>query len=65
MTLEAMMKMDTPLHAEHQLDQRAGQFEPWRQNRSPPHEHSPDPLWDQVVALTATLSASRVAQHVR
>ena len=59
------MKMDTPLHAEHQLDQRAGQFEPWRQNRSPPHEHSPDPLWDQVVALTAPLSASRVAQHVR
>jgi len=65
MTLEAMMKMDTPLHADHQLDQLAGQFEHWRQNRSHPHERIPDPLWDQVVTLTATLSASRVAKHLR
>ena len=65
MTVEAMMKMDTPLHADHQLDQLSGQFEHWRQNRSHPHERIPDPLWDQAVALTATLSASRVAKHLR
>jgi hypothetical protein len=65
MTLEAMMKMDTPLHADHQLDQLSGQFEHWRQHRSHPHERIPDALWDQAVALTATLSASRVAKHLR
>ncbi len=65
MTLEAMMKIDTPLHADHQLDQLSGQFAHWRQNRSHPHERIPDPLWDQAVALTSTLSASRVAKHLR
>ena len=56
MTLEAMMKIDTPLHADHQLDQLSGQFEHWRQHRSHPHERIPDPLWDQAVALTPALS---------
>jgi hypothetical protein len=63
--LEAIMKMDTPLHADHQLDQLSGQFEHWRQNRSHPHERIPAPLWDQAVALTSTLSTSRVAKHLR
>jgi hypothetical protein len=63
--LEAIMKIDTPLHADHQLDQLSGQFEHWRQNRSHPHERIPAPLWDQAVALTATLSTSRVAKHLR
>ena len=65
MTLEAIMKIDTPLHADHQLDQLSGQFAHWRQHRSHPYERIPDPLWDQAVALTATLSASRVAKHLR
>jgi hypothetical protein len=60
-----MMKIDTPLHADHQLDQLAAQFEHWRQSRSHPHDRIPEPLWDQAVALTQTLSPSRVAKHVR
>jgi hypothetical protein len=60
-----MMQIDTSLHAEHQLDQLAGQFEHWRQTRAHPHERIPEPLWDHAVALTATLSASRVAKHLR
>ena len=59
------MQIDTPLHADHQLDQLSGQFEHWRQTRSHPHERIPDPLWDQAVALTLTLSTSRVAKHLR
>ncbi len=58
------MKLDTPLHAEHQLDQLSGQFEHWRQSRSHLHERIPEPLWDQAVALTSTLAPSRVAKHV-
>jgi hypothetical protein len=60
-----MMKIETPLHTEHQLDQLAGQFEHWRQTRSHPHARIPDSLWEQAVALTSTLSASRVAKHLR
>jgi hypothetical protein len=63
--LEVMMKIDTPLHADHQLDQLAAQFEHWRQSRSHPHDCIPETLWDQAVALTQTLSPSRVAKHVR
>jgi hypothetical protein len=60
-----MMQIDTPLHAEHQLDQLSGQFEHWRQTRSHSHDRIPEHLWDQAVALTSTLSASRVAKHLR
>ena len=59
------MQIDTPLHADHQLDQLSGQFEHWRQNRSHPRERIPEHLWDQAVALTSTLSPSRVAKHLR
>ena len=59
------MKSDTSLHADHQLDQLSGQFEHWRQTRSNRRDRIPDPLWDQAVALTSTLSASRVAKHLR
>ena len=59
------MQIDTLLHTEHQLDQLAGQFEHWRQSRSHPHDRIPDPLWEQAVALTAILSPSRVAKHLR
>ena len=59
------MKIDTPLHADHQLDQLSGQFEHWRQSRSHLHERIPEFLWDQAAALTSTLSPSRVAKHLR
>ena len=59
------MKIDTPLHADHQLDQLAAQFEHWRQSRSHPHDRIPEALWDQAVALTQALSPSRVAKHLR
>ncbi len=50
------MKIDTPLHAEPQIDQGAGQCAPWRQTRTQPRERIPEPLWDQAVALTPALS---------
>lgn len=59
------MKIETPLHTDHQLDQLAGQFEHWRQTRSHPAECIPQPLWDQAVALTTMLPYSRVATHLR
>ena len=59
------MKINTPLHAEHQLDQVAGQFEHWRRTRSHPSERMPQRLWTQAAALARVLPYSRVAQHVR
>ena len=59
------MKIETPLHAEHQLDQLAAQFEHWRQTRRYPAERFPQALWDQAVALAATLPPTRVAKQLR
>jgi hypothetical protein len=59
------MKVDTPLHTDHQLDQLAGQFEHWRRSRSHPSERIPKRLWKQAAALARVLPYSRVAQHVR
>jgi len=59
------MKIESSLHAEHQLDQLAGQFEHWRQTRRHPGERFPQALWDQAVALAATLPPSRVAKQLR
>ena len=59
------MKIDTPLHPDHQLDQLAGQFEHWRQSRSHPSERIPQRLWDQAATLVQGLPYSRVAQHLR
>ena len=59
------MKVDTPLHTDHQLDQLAGQFEHWRRTRSHPSERIPKRLWKQAAALARVLPYSRVAQHVR
>ena len=39
------MTIPTPLHAEHQLDQVAGQFAHWRQTRPHPHSPIPPELW--------------------
>jgi hypothetical protein len=63
--LEVIMKIKTPLQAEHQLDQLAGQFEHWRQTRIHPRDRIPQALWDQAVALTSALPPSRVAKHLR
>jgi hypothetical protein len=59
------MTIQTPLHAEHQLDQLAGQFAHWRQTRPHPHSPIPPELWAQAVALTAMVSPSRVAKQLR
>ena len=50
---EAMMNIQTPaVSTDPQLDQLAGQFEHWRQNRSHPSERIPQALWDQAETLT-------------
>jgi len=59
------MKTHTSLHADHQLDQLADQFEHWRQTRSHPGERIPQHLWDQAAALAQVRPRSRVAQHLR
>ena len=59
------MKIDIPLHAEHELDQLAGQFEHWRQTRVNRRDRIPKELWDQAVALARVLPYSRVATHLR
>ena len=59
------MKIETPLHTDHQLDQLAAQFEHWRQTRSNRSERIPQALWDQAVALARVLPPTRVAQHLR
>ena len=59
------MQNTTPLHADHELDQLASQFAHWRQRRTHPYGRIPQPLWDQAVALTATLPPSRVAKQLR
>jgi hypothetical protein len=53
------------LHADHQLDQLAGQFAHWRQTRTHPYERIPQALWDHAVALAATLPPARVAKQLR
>lgn len=59
------MQSTSPLQADHQLDQLAGQFAHWRQTRTHSAERIPPHLWEQAVALAATLPPSRVAKQVR
>jgi hypothetical protein len=59
------MTLTTPLQAEHQLDQLAGQFEHWRQTRPHAGARIPEALWEQAVALAAVLSPTRVAKQIR
>ena len=49
------MKLATPLHTEHQLDQWAGQCEHWRRTRSHPAARIPQRLWDHAAALARVL----------
>jgi hypothetical protein len=58
------MKTNTSLHADHQLDQLAGPFDHWRQNRSHHGECIPQPLWDQAATLAQMLPYTRVATHL-
>jgi hypothetical protein len=60
-----IMTTKPALHADHQLDQLAGQFEHWRQTRTHTGERFPQALWDQAVALAAILPPSRVAKQLR
>lgn len=59
------MKIESPLHAEHQLDQLAAQFAHWRQTRPHPHSPIPSELWAHAVALTTVVPPSRVAKQLR
>jgi hypothetical protein len=59
-----MSTTHSALHADHRLDQLAGQFEHWRQTRSHPCERIPQHLWDQGADLARVLPRSRVAQHL-
>jgi len=63
--METIMKIATPLQADHQLDQLAGQFAHWRQTRTHPYGRIPHTLWEQAVALAAALPPSRVAKQLR
>jgi hypothetical protein len=62
---EAIMTTNAPVHADHQLDQLAGQFDHWRQTRAHPGERIPQRLWDAAAVLARVRPYSRVAQHVR
>ena len=59
------MQIETPLQADHQLDQLAGQFAHWRQTRTHPYERIPHELWDHAVALASALPPARVAKQLR
>jgi hypothetical protein len=63
--MEAIMTITTPWHTDHHLDQLAGQFDHWRQTRTHLSERIPQALWDQAVALTATVPPARVAKQLR
>src|SRR5216683_7129022 len=65
MTLETMMQLETPVQADHQLEQLAEQWAHWRQTRTHPYGRIPHELWEHAVALTAVLPPSRVAKQVR
>jgi hypothetical protein len=59
------MTIKPTLHADHQLDQLAGQFDHWRRTRAHPGERIPPHLWTQAAALAQVVPYSRVAQHLR
>jgi hypothetical protein len=54
-----------PAQAEHQLTQVAHRFDHWRQTRTTPAEPIPPYLWEQAIALTATVPITRVATRLR
>ena len=54
----------SPAQAEEALTQLTQHFAHWRQNRRTPRGRIPRGLWAQAVALTATLSVTRVARQL-
>ena len=52
----------SPAQAEEALTHLAQHFAQWRQSRRTPRGRIPQGLWAQAVALTATLSVTRVAR---
>src|SRR6266581_8904169 len=59
------MKTMAPAHAEQQLTHVADRFDHWRQTRTTPAEPIPQYLWEQAIALTATVPITRVATRLR
>ena len=51
------MKIATPLHTDHQLDQLAGQFEHWRQTRSHRGERIPQPC---IVKISRCINLQQI-----
>ena len=54
----------SPAQAEEALTQVTHHFAQWRQNRRTPRGRIPHGVWVQAVALTATLSVTRVAHQL-
>jgi hypothetical protein len=54
----------SPVQAEEALTHLTQHFAQWRQNRRTPRGRIPHGLWAQAVALTATLSVTRVAHQL-
>ena len=58
------MSLLSPAQAEEALTQLTHHFAQWRQSRRTPRGRIPQELWAQAVALTATLSITRVARQL-
>jgi hypothetical protein len=54
----------SPAQAEEALTQLTHHFAQWRQSRRTPRGRIPQELWAQAVALTATLSVTRIAHQL-
>ena len=54
----------SPAQAEEALTHLTQHFAQWRQSRRTPRGRIPHGLWAQAVALTATLSVTRVAHQL-
>jgi hypothetical protein len=54
----------SPAQAEEALTHLTHHFAQWRQSRRTPRGRIPHGLWAQAVALTATLSVTRVAHQL-
>jgi hypothetical protein len=54
----------SPAQAEEALTHLTHHFAQWRQSRRTPRGRIPQELWAQAVALTATLSVTRVAHQL-
>jgi hypothetical protein len=59
------MKTNPSVQAEQQLAVVADRFDEWRQTRTTRAEPIPQYLWEQAIALTATLPITRVATRLR